>query len=77
MVVEHGQGMTTTGGGGEVPFEIHLPEFVGPISLEADKGTWDGQAGLDAAVPAKDCRDRAWSRNVPSIESDEAGVDFS
>src|SRR5436305_7914445 len=49
MVVEDGQGMTTSGRGGEVPFEIHLPELVGPIALEADKGT-RGRAGLDEAV---------------------------
>ena len=77
MVVEHGQGMATTGGGREVAFEIHLPELVGPIALEADKGTWGGRVRLDAAVTAKDRRDGARGRNVLPIESDEAGMNLS
>src|SRR5208337_2403255 len=77
MVVEHGQGMATTGGGREVAFEIHLPELVGPIALEADKGTWGGRVRLDAAVTAKDRRDGARGRNVVPIESDEAGMNLS
>ena len=77
MVVEHGQGMATTGGGREVAFEIHLPELVGPIALEADKGTWGGRVRLDAAVTAKDRRGGARGRNVLPIESDEAGMNLS
>ena len=56
VIIEHSQGVTAAGGGREMPLEIHLPELVGPIALEADESTTGGGlrtngAGVVAGSP--------------------------
>jgi len=77
VIIEHSQGVTATGGGGEMPFEIHLPELVGPISLEADESTSCGGLRANALVSAKDRRDRARGWHVLPLEREQAGMEFS
>jgi len=77
VIIEHCQGVTAAGGGREMPLEIHLPELVGPIALEADESTTGGGLRTNALVSSQDRRDRAGGRHVLCLECDQAGMAFS
>jgi hypothetical protein len=77
VIIEHGQWMTASGGGGEVSLEIHLPKLIGPISLEADVGVRRDGVETEAIVTAKYRCDCAWAGNVSPLELDQAGVELS
>src|ERR1700674_1736738 len=64
MVVDHGQRMAAPAPSGEVALEVHLPELVGLLALEAL--IWTGMLRLpllEPAVPAQNLCDRARRRN--------------
>ena len=54
VVVQHGQRVITYGVGGEVALEVHLPQCIGRLVLEARprRGRLAGQR-VDQAVPAQ------------------------
>src|SRR6185436_6924117 len=63
MIVEHRQGVAAFALGGEVPFEVHLPEFVGCGTLEAcNRFVLAAFRRVDRAVATQNLRDRRWRR---------------
>ena len=64
MVIEQGERMAAPGVVGEVSLEVHLPEFVGPVPLEADHRVRREQLALvQAPVAAQNRGDRRGRRD--------------
>ena len=61
MIVEHSQRMAAEGcaNRGEVPLEVHLPEFVGCRALKALKGVRRRRSPVEQTAAAQDAGDSA------------------
>ena len=70
MVIEQGERMAAPGVVGEVSLEVHLPEFVGPVPLEADHRVRREQLALvQAPVAAQNRGDRRGRRDLGAPRS--------
>jgi hypothetical protein len=69
MIVDDGQRMTARPvGKRHVALEVHLPQQIGSLLLEAMAGVWRRILGWpDPAVPAQDLMHRGWHRHGQSI----------
>ena len=73
MVIEQGERMAAPGVVGEVSLEVHLPEFVGPVPLEADHRVRREQLALvQAPVAAQNRGDRRGRRDPGRAQVHEA-----